>query len=108
MAARHTYNRINTVKAVALKGFGLGYHTCMEADHFTEQWTIKKNRYKPPNLKSSEAFLIEVHMVGIEDVIEDILDAKYKYIGWKQSIDGGIIHMYQDEKGNIIYEENEV
>lgn len=40
--------------------------------------------------------------------IEDILDAKYKYIGMKQGIDGGIIYMYQDEQGNIIYEENEI
>lgn len=40
--------------------------------------------------------------------IEDILDAKYKYIGSIQGLDGGIIHQYQDENGNIIYETDEI
>ena len=40
--------------------------------------------------------------------LEKILNAKYKYIGWMQGLDGGLIHKYQDEDGHIIYEEDEV
>lgn len=40
--------------------------------------------------------------------LDKILNAKYKYIGWKQGLDGGIIHLYEDEDGHIIYEDNEV
>lgn len=42
------------------------------------------------------------------DDVDKILNAKYKYIGTRQGIDGGIIFLYEDEDGNIIWEDNEV
>ena len=40
--------------------------------------------------------------------IEKILNAKYKYKGSVQGLDGGIIYLYEDEEGNIIWEDNEI
>lgn len=38
----------------------------------------------------------------------DIVNAKYTYKGYVQGIDGGIIYVYEDENGHIIYETDEV
>ena len=40
--------------------------------------------------------------------IEKILNAKYKYKGMVQGLDGGIIYLYEDEEGNTIYETDEI
>lgn len=49
-------------------------------------------------------------MVNIDNLAtyDDIVNAKYAYKGCMQGIDGGIVYVYEDENGHIIYETDEV